>query len=287
MSTVRISWLFLMTTLAFVLIVGCMGCEESDPDSGDDDDTTDGDDDTTDDDDDTGDDDDDDDDNVEPSWFAHYFTLNLNEGGGTVDLTIRAYEDEGGGLGAEICDQTMTWDAVVDMNPAQGDDYWQFIDRTVTWTGPGTVVEDGCWWDPEDMFGESWDTALQWFFNPLAFVSCESVNNNPNLAEMDMGPDPFELVEGDPLTFGQMCTDVGPLVANEAGTGDIEGIWLLPMPSGWIDGFGNYSYFAPADTTNVETWGFFGYLMNDAANDMEATMDGTFYTISFLVISYS
>jgi len=280
-----------MTTLASVLIVGtigCIGCTGPDDDVGDDDDTADDDDDTADDDDDTETpDDDDDDDNAEPYWYAHYFTLNLADGGGTIDLTIRAYEEDNGGLGAEICDQTQTFDAVVNENPAQGDDYWQFIDRTVTWTGPGTTVEDGCWWEPGDLFGEEWDTALQWFFNPLAFVSCESIANNPNLAEMEVGPDPFEWVEGDVLTFGEMCTDVGPVAAGEVGTADMEGIWLLPMPDGWIDGFGDFTYFAPVDTTNVETWGVFGYLMNDAGNTVGEGMDGAFHTLSFLVVSYN
>ncbi len=272
----------LMILLAAVWVAGAIGCDGSD--TADDDDATPADDDDTamDDDDDDDDDGDDDVEQVEPAWYGHYFTLDLNDGAGTVEITIRAYDEDQN----EICEQVQRFDVAVETAPAQGDDFWQFIDRTVSWTGPAEMLDDDCWWEPGDLFGEEWDTAMEWLFNPLAFVSCESIGDNPNLAEMAIGPDPFDFVEGDTLSFGEICTEVGPAAAGSWGTGDIEGIWLIPMPNGWLDTQGDFEYYTPVSTTNVDTWGFFGVLMNDEGNDQADLMNGVFFTASFLVISY-
>ena len=262
---------------------GCPPAEDDDDNADDDDDDDDNGDDDDDSDDDDDDSDDDDDAQPEPYWFGYAYMLTLEDGAGTVDMSVTSYEGDESGLGDEICAQTVQFAATSVETPAQGPDFWQFLDETVTFTGPGTTVDNGCWWEPIDMWGDEWDVAVAWMFNPLAFVSCDSAASNPNLGDMNVGPDPFELVSGD-LTVSEMCNDVGPALAGQVGTGDLEGIWFIPMPNGWIDGFGNYDYHAPDDTTNVETWGFFGYLMNDAANTVGPGMNGTFYTLSFLVL---
>ncbi len=264
---------------------GCHPAEDDDDATGDDDDNTgdDDDDDSGDDDDDDSGDDDDDDAQPEPFWFGYSFMITLEGGAGTVDMSVTSYEGDESGLGDEICAQQVQFAATSVETPAQGADFWQFIDETVTFTGPGTTVDNGCWWEPVDMWGEEWDIAVAWMFNPLAFVSCDAAASNPNLGDQMIGPDPFDLVTGD-LTLSDMCTEVGPALAGQVGTGDMEGIWLIPMPADWLSSFGNYEYFVPDDNTNVETWGFFGYLMNDAANTVGEGMDGTFHTISFLVL---
>ena len=239
-----------------------------------------------DDDDDTWSDDDDDDAEPEPFWFGYNFTLDFDGEmeTGIVEANITSYGGSASGLGDAICDQTVAFDGEVTYGPNAGDDFPWFADQVVDWTGPGTEVENGCWWEPIDMYGEEWDVAFEWLFNPLAFVSCESIDEDAELADLNIAPDPFELVSGDPLTLGEMCQEVGPLLSETVGMGDMEGIWLIPMPSGWLDGFGNYSYYAPEDTTNVETWGFFGYLLNDIENEAGWGLDGVYYTISFLVL---
>ncbi len=269
--------------LAMLTVLAC-DSPESDDDLADDDlaDDDAGDDDSADDD--TA---NDDDDTAPPwtgwDWIAYFFTLDIDglSGTGTAEVTLQ-YHHSGGSLSP--CEQVMLFDAALTYGPGIGDDFWVSIDQLVTWAGPGVLISNECDWDPEDPYGEGWDTAFYWRFNPLGFVSCEQISTEPALNATDVGPDPFGMVEGDPLTFGQMCEEVGPILAGEVGTGDLEAVWLLPMPDGWLDGFGNYTYFVPADTTNVETWGLFGYLMNDVANLAGPGIDGVCYSISFLVV---
>ncbi len=293
MSTIRI---FLSFLLGIPLIgpepggCGPVGVEPMDDDdlAWDDDDDWDDDDSWGDDDDDDtwGDEIDDDDAMPEPQWFAYSFMLDIDgeTDTGTVEAVITAYEGDESGLGDEICDQAMVFASEVTYGPDAGADFPEFADQVVDWTGPGTETENGCWWDPVDMYGEEWDIAFEWLFNPLLFVSCDATEDFPDLYDLDIGPDPFGMVEGDPLSLGEMCEEVGPQLADAVGTGEMEGIWLIPMPDGWIDGFGNYSYFEPEDTTNVESWGFFGYVLNDISNNAGFGLDGVYYTVNFLVL---
>jgi len=278
-------WLAIVAGFAFVMA----GCP---PVYGDDDDTSADDDDTADDDtaddDDTGDDDDTEGmgmdgtyysisflvlggakNQPEPFWFAYSFEIDVTGGWyggpGTVQPTITSYEGDEYGLGDEICSQTLEYPAQYSYGTSQGNDYWEYIDEIIDWSGTSTEIDNGCWWDPLDMYGEEWSTAMAWLFNPLGFVSCDRVNVDPTLAAMPVGPDPFQLVAGD-QDFDGMCNQVGPQLEAQLGTGPMEGLWYIPMPDGWLASFGNYAYYAPPDTTNVESWGFFGYLMNDAAN---------------------
>jgi len=199
-------------------------------------------------------------------------------------MSIRFSEGDEDEYGDEICMQTVELAATAVQGPAQGDDFWQHIDRTVSYTGPGATLQDDCWWEPIEVYGENWADAMEWWFNPLAFVSCESIAANPNLADMLVGPEPFGHLPGD-LTFQEMCEDVGPWLAQQLGTGPLEGIWLIPMSDGWLDGYGNFEYFPPADDTQVETWGFFGYLLNDTNNIVGPGMDGIFYTLPILPLT--
>jgi len=256
--------------------------DTGDDDTGDDDA---GDDDSTDDDstdDDTGDDDVGDDDTTalaDPVIFGFSFAIDTSGGGaggnGTLEMTVRAYDEDV----VEICAQKQEFDLNHAYGVSQGDDFWMPLDEVIDWSGPGTTISDPCWWGVEDLWGEEWDTATVWFLNPLAFVSCEQVAGDGWLASLLLGEDVFGFENG-VLTFGELCDVVGPQLQQTLGTGPMEGIWMTPMSSGDLDNLGTFEYYEPVNPNDVATWGLFGYLMNDIANTPATGLDGHYYTIS-------
>ncbi len=268
---------FLFTALLGLGLIAFLGCPPPDDDdsAADDDDAT----------------DDDDDDTATPFWFYYSFSLEMTGGEpnatGTLYLEIVYYEGDSSAVGDEICSQTMAFDATATVGLGVHEAYyWQFIDTVIEWSGPGTEVENTCYWDPDELYGVGWDEAMAWdnelasAFNPLAMVSCDTINGNPTLADTTLGPDPYGWVSEE--TFGGHCDEAGSMLEDSYGFGPMEGIWMLPMTDGWLGT--DYEYFEPDDTSVVPVWGFFGWFLNDPENSPAAGLDGMYYSITGWVL---
>jgi len=217
-----------------------------------------------------------------PDTVAYWFALDVDADAATVQVTvtIEFLED----VVDLLCTQSMSFPGTLTTGTGQGENYWPAIDVVVAWSGPGEVLQDDCEWPPIDVFGIDWDQALTWEIaphvpsNPMAFVSCDSIRADMTLSNAMAGPDPYELTTDEPQTLGQLCDDVGPALAEALSSGPLEGLWVLPMDEGWWPE--GYETFDPAGGELVESWGFFGYLMNDPGNEDDEAFEGVFYTVS-------
>ncbi len=289
---------FLFVALLGTALAGFLaGCPvdpvDDDDDASGDDDT--GDDDTGDDDtgdDDTGDDDTGDDDTWPDAPYGFMIEVGLTADGGPAGGTASvAYDhimiDQNQN---PLCTISLDIEGDYTYGPGQGDEYYQFIDEVVTWTG-GTEAANDC---PADWAIYEGDIAeaYMWYMHPMAFVSCDLIGTVGNLADTFLGMDDSGYIPVDDGTFGDFCDNVGPAYQSAAGTGPMEGVWLMPGMSGELDGLGDFGYFeapAPGDATLYDSWLLLGLLMADAANTDEPTegLVGDYTTIPFWLWVYS
>ncbi len=286
MKKLMITLFMAVLGLAFLgLMAGCppSTSDDDDDDAGDDDA---GDDDAGDDDmgdDDMGDDDAGDDDTWPESPYGFHIDVSFNatSGGASSTTFIHTMIDANQN---DLCAQTFELTGTTSsFSAGQGNDYYQWMDEIVTWTSLDSEDSD-CpaeWAIYKGDFVE-W---FMWYMHPLAFVSCDNADAN-GYAGTFVGEDPTDAGDG---TFGGYCDTTGPSVASSLGTGPIEAVWMSPGVSASLDGLGNYEYFAPNDTTNVEVWMIMGLLMADSANTNEPTagLDGDYLTVPFWLWIYS
>ena len=278
-----------MTVLGLAFLGLMAGCPPSSSDDDDDDDAADDDDASDDDgadddmtDDDGGDDDGGDDDTWPdtPTGFSIDVTFSASGTTSTTNYTHNMLNSNYD----PICAVDFEFTGTLATGPGQGNDYYQYIDEVIVWTGGGEVANN-CPAEWGVYKGEPIDYFM-WDMHPLAFVSCDLVAQVGGLGTTFVGEDPTEAGDG---TFGEYCTLTGPSLESALGTGPMEALWLAPGLDGSLDPLGNYAYFAPADTGNVEVWLIMGVLMADAANTAEPVdgLDGDYVTVPFWLWLYA
>ena len=293
MPTKRLlTWMF-VALLGTALLGFLAGCPTQEPVEDDDDDDT-GDDDTGDDDtgdDDTGDDDTGDDDTGPESPYGYMIEVGLSATGGEEGGTATTSYDH---IMIDqnqnpLCTISLEFEGDYVFGPGQGDEYYQFIDTTVTWTS-GTELANDC---PEDwaIYKDDPVDAYMWYMHPMAFVGCDLIGTVGNLADTFVGMDDSGYIPTEDGTFGDFCETVGPAYQSAAGTGPMEGVWLMPGLDGELDGLGDFGYFeAPTPgSADYDSWLLLGVLMADAANVNEpvAGLEGDYDTIPFWLWVYS
>jgi len=259
--------LYVMVVLVFMLLVA--GCPW-----GEDDDATD---------DDVG-----DDDSAggffEPAWAYYETELRLEATGGTQGgaATVRAlamFHDEAGG---RLCTEEIVFAADYAYGALAGDGHFAFTDEVITVTEVRGVSGD-C---PSnvgvgpDALVAAWDEILF----PLAFVSCDAVAANAELAAMELVPEP-EIIFGDECwTFEDFCERIGPAASHIFDTGEHEAIWLRPCEPGALDDADEgieLSYLIPADTSLADAWAFYGFsaLERGSQSGAAAGLDGAYQVL--------
>jgi len=243
---------------------------------------------TDDDDDDImGDDDsaDDDTENIPGPWTYYGLDIAFEATGGTgggdanVYITQTYYDGEEIGMGDYLCSRDLEFRTVYTYGRDQDPEIFGYADEILTWTS-GEETRTDCY--------EGYDTTVedlmdewQWKVNPLVFVSCDSVLADPELLDMEITLDPFiwqeEVTDG---TFHDFCELIGPAASYFFHTGLHEAIWLMPGSWGDLAEFEDveFNYFAPADTSNVEVWMFYGFSVAAADNKDEPIegLEGTY-----------
>jgi len=185
------------------------------------------------------------------------------------------------------CSVLFEFDSDYGYGTGQGADYYQHIDEVVTFASGGEVGSScPITWTVYDS-----DPIAEWMWerHPLTFVSCDQVGSVPSLAATFLGEDDAGNLPTTDGTFGDFCDNVGPAVENTLGTGPVEGIWLMSGSSGMLDSLGTWSYFAPADTSNVEVYAVSGMIMQDVSNTDEPVpgLQGEYVVIPFWLYVYN
>jgi hypothetical protein len=212
----------------------------------------------------------------QPAWYQPSFRIDATSGAAGGPGSVRVRLDALNDHEQPFCLQLMTFDADYAHGAAQGPDLWGGIDEVVQWQGEGTALGNTCWWSTEQTFGEPWPEHLGWMMNPLAFVSCQTIEADVALAAVEVGADPLGLAPG-ATTLGALCSQMDPLLVNE-GYGHLEAIWLLGYP----EDFNSYWYtcLAPENVDHVACWYFGGYLVRVDAEDGSTGLDGVYETIT-------
>ena len=278
-------------TLGLFFLAGCPG-DESDPDRGAYDDDVEDDDGGDDDGDDDLDDDDIGDDDCHDSPWGFYVDVGLEVSGGADGgpATVRyghVMIDRNVNV---LCTISMEIAADYTYGPDQGPAFIDHADEIVVWSS-GVEVDRDC---PAD-----WDISLgdfaQWYLwdmHPMAFTSCDLVDDDGELASQFLGLDAAGNIPTPDGTFGDYCQYVGPALQSVLGTGPIEAIWLKAGMSGGLDEHGDFTYFEPmipTDPSKYDSWWLMGVLMADAANAEEPTegLEGGYVAIPFWLWEYA
>ena len=182
---------------------------------------------------------------------------------------------------ATICTIEFEFSATYVYGNSQGDDYWSYIDETITWTSGGQVDSDcpASW----EVYTSDPISEWMWFQHPHAFVSCDQVASDATLANTFLGMDDAGWLYATTGTFQDFCDNVGPVYETAFATGPIEGIWLTNGALGTLDTLGTFGYFTPPSHDNVDYWLIMGLLMADSTNNFEPTtgLQGTYVAESF------
>jgi len=246
---------------------------------------------TDDDDDDvTGDDDSaDDDTNLPGPWDYYGLEISIEavggpDGGDAYVYILQTYFEGVAGEGDYLCSRDLEFRSVYTYGQEQGDQIYNYADEVLTFT-EGDEPRTDCY-EGYDTPAEELVTEWEWTLNPLIFVSCESVLADPELTETQITLEPFiwqeEITDG---TFHDFCELLGPAATYFFHTGPHEAIWLLPGRDGDLDLFEEvpFDYWAPVDTSNVEVWMFYGFLMADETNKNEPIdgLEGGYQVVPF------
>ena len=255
-----------------LVVVGCLDPEDFNlgGNLGDDDD-----DDTNADDDDMMDDDSAGDDDFVGDW--EYYTIEVTSfeatggtsGGDASVWVYQTYFDDGGDMLCGI-NYKMISDYTYGTN--QGDDLFEWADEVITWT-EGVVENMTC---PEQWAVDpnAVATAWEWVIHPMIFVSCDQVRGGNGVSGLYLGEDIIWETLGDG-TFSFFCDVVCPAAEYFNDTGLCEGIWLIPGEDGDLEDYGDFSYFSPDRTDNVQAWMFNGFAAAETWNeDEDPAVDG-------------
>ena len=181
-----------------------------------------------------------------------------------------------------ICEQEIMLQGDYTYGIEQSDELFRYTDELIVPVAAEETADD-CPGDL-DVSVERLQDLWEWSLFPLAFVSCEAVGADPELAAMQLyPPDPFdELLDG---TFGAVCDHLGPAVSYLYETGVHEAVWLRPCNHGEFDELAGLSlhYLEPADTTNTKAWALAGLSAVEAGDTVEPVegLDGAYQVIPF------
>ena len=205
-------------------------------------------------------------------------------GPAVVDLTFRVEDANANPL----CTVEFQFDADYSFDPAQGDDFWPFIDEVLTWTGGGETANTCGQAVSQLLYTADPVAEWEWDWHPMAFVSCDLIHGIQNVADTFLGMDDAGYIPTGDGTFLDYCDNVGPQYQSAAGTGPIEGVWLRPGVDGDLDYLGDFTYFDPPSQTHVSVWRLQGLLMADAANNTEPVqgLDGDYLTLGFWLSTF-
>lgn len=150
--------------------------------------------------------------------------------------------------------------------PGQGDDLFAWGDEVLEFEDIEaeymTCPEE---WIPDlSTLVEAW----RWMLHPLVFVSCEQVNADPALGSTYVGREEDWGMVGDG-SFDHLCNGICPGIGGYHDTGPCEGIWMVPGAEDDLENWGDFAYFPPASTANVEIWRFQGFVHAGVWNDDE------------------
>ncbi len=147
--------------------------------------------------------------------------------------------------------------------PTWGDEILEFEDVEIDLSTCPTE-----WLPDPSTLAEAW----RWRLQPLVFVSCEQVAADPVLGGTYVGSEDWWDMLGDG-TFDFLCDIVCTGLGGYHHGGPCEGIWLAPGAEDDLEYDGDFAYFSPASTANVEVWRFQGFLMAEPWNDAEDPED--------------
>ncbi len=228
-----------------------------------------------DDDDDTGADDDmwDDDDSADDDFPGDwdFYTIEVDSfeatggtSGGDANVYVyQTYFDEWGDM---LCGINYKMRSTYTYGTNQGDDLFEWADEVIRWD-EGVVEYMSCpeeWAVDPNAVATSWE----WVVHPMLFVSCDQVNGGSDVSEVYLGEDIIWETLGDG-TFNFFCEIVCPAAEYFHDTGPCEGVWLIPGAAEDLVDYGEFSYFAPEDESNVDVWMFNGFAAAEAWNEDE------------------
>ncbi len=219
-----------------------------------------------------------------PAWS--YYTIGIRfeatggtEGGAaTIRFHVTFHEDETTGY----CQQTLIVAAEYTHGADQSDELFEYIDQSIA---PERIesTNGDCPASLEISATDLLDLS-QWSLFPLAFVSCDSVAANPDLAAMEL-VEPSMWPEDPILSFEYVCEKIGDAARYFKGLGETEAIWLRPCDVGEFDAQSNEAlvYLVPRDTSHTQAWALAGFSHVGEENTGEPVegLEGT-YDLSIL-----
>ncbi len=211
---------------------------------------------------------------VAPVWPSAELSYEINAWGAdgppsTIQMNVTVTA-----ASTELCSAELLFDAAFTYGTGQGSDFWEPIDEVLTWTAFDVVANDceGI----HALYADDPVAEHLWNLHPMAFVSCDQVAADPEL-----GSTLLATVDGIGAdTFDQWCDDMNWLNP-DLDVGSIEALWLASVDDGSLEEYGAFTYFAPADTANVQAWALQGVLAADAEFSAEPVegLEGRYYAI--------
>ena len=185
------------------------------------------------------------------------------------------------------CTISFEFGATYTYGVGQGNDFFQYVDETITWTSGGELGSS-C---PITWTVYTSNPVSEWIWDehPFAFVSCDQVGAVGDLASTFVGEDDAGYLPTTDGSFADFCDNVGPSVESSMGTGPVEAIWFMSGSDGMLDSLGTWSYFAPPDTSNVQVYVVSGMLMQQTTNTDEPVpgLQGGYAMIPFWIFVYN
>jgi len=230
--------------------------------------------------------DDDDSADTTPTWSYYTVDSRFEAAGGVEGGTamIRVQVAFHGEDTQVICRQSLVLTGEYTHGTNQSDELFEYTDQLVV----PERVESSTGDCPVSLGTSAADLMdlSQWSLFPLAFVSCDSVEANPDLGAMYLVEQSGLIIpEEIPWTFENVCKYLGGAASYFYGLGEVEAIWLRPCSLGEFDEQANAAlvYHVPRDTTHTEAWALsgFSHVGQDNASEPVEGLDGT-YDLSFL-----
>ncbi len=184
--------------------------------------------------------------------------------GGDANVYVyQTYFDEWGDM---LCGINYKMRSTYTYGTNQSDDIFEYADEVVTWN-EGVVEYMTCpeeWAVDPNAVSEAWE----WVVHPMVFVSCDQIIDGSGASEMYVGEDIIWETLGDG-TFQFFCEIVCPAAEYFHETGQCEGVWLIPGTEGDLEDYGEFNYFTPDQSDNVEAWMFNGFAAAETWNEDE------------------